>query len=50
MNLILMKHNFFPAVIRTEKKRKYLSALQEADKGEIYSFIKFMTSELIKTQ
>ena len=50
MNLILMKHNFFPAVISTEKKRKYLTALQEADKGNIYSFIKFMTSELIETQ
>ena len=50
MNLLLMKHNFFPAVIKTERKRKYLSALQEADKGNIYPFIKFMAHELIETQ
>jgi len=50
MNLILMKNNFFPAVIKTETKRKYLKALQEADNGNIYPFIKFMTHELIETQ
>jgi len=36
---ILMKYNFFSAIIRTEKKRKYLSALQEADEGEIYTHL-----------
>jgi Fic family protein len=50
MNLILMKHNFFPAVIRTEKKRFYLDALQKADNGDIYPFIKFIANELINTQ
>jgi Fic family protein len=50
MNLILMKNNFFPAVIKTETKRKYLDALQKADNKDIYPFIKFMTSELIETQ
>ena len=50
MNLFLMKHIFFPAVIRTERKRKYLSALQKADRGNIYPFIKFMASELIEIQ
>lgn len=50
MNLILMKHDFFPAVIKTETKRKYLNALQKADNGDIYPFIKFMASELIETQ
>lgn len=50
MNLILMKHNFFPAIIRTEKKRFYLDALQNADNGDIYPFIKFITQELIDTQ
>ncbi|MCK5854937.1 MAG: Fic family protein, partial [Sulfurovaceae bacterium] len=33
MNLILMKNSFFPAVIRTEKKRKYLTILHQADEG-----------------
>ena len=50
MNLILMKYNIFPAVIKTEKKRFYLDTLQKADKGDIYPFIKFITSELIETQ
>ena len=50
MNLILMKYNFFPAVIRTEKKRLYLDALQKADKRDIYPFIKFIAGELIDTQ
>ena len=50
MNLILLKHDFFPAVIKTETKRKYLDALQKADNGDIYPFIKFMARELIETQ
>lgn len=50
MNLILMKHNFFPAVIKTERKRKYLQALHEADNGDISSFISFIATELIETQ
>lgn len=50
MNLILMKNDFFPAVVKTETKRKYLDALHKADNGDIYPFIKFMASELIETQ
>ena len=50
MNLILMKKGFFPAVIRTEKKRKYLEAIHEADNGDINPFIMFIVSELIETQ
>ena len=49
MNLILMNKGFFPAVVRTEKKRKYLASLQEADKGDIVPFISFIASELIET-
>ncbi len=50
MNLILMKHHFFPAVIRTEKKRAYLNAIHQADKGDLLPFIKFIIAELIETQ
>ncbi len=50
MNLILIKYDFFPAIIKTERKREYLNTLQEADRGEIYSFIKFIIHELIETQ
>ncbi|HIP52284.1 MAG TPA: Fic family protein [Campylobacterales bacterium] len=49
MNLILMNRGFFPAVVRTEKKRKYLSALHEADDGDIEPFISFVALELIET-
>jgi Fic family protein len=35
MNLILLKNGFFPVVVRNEKKRTYLEALSEADKGDL---------------
>lgn len=50
MNLILMKKGFFPAVIKTERKRKYLEAIQEADKGDLSAFVMFIAGELIETQ
>lgn len=49
MNLILIKMSYFPAVIRTEKKRSYLEALSIADKGDILPFIEFIATELITT-
>ncbi|CAA6814130.1 MAG: Unknown protein [uncultured Sulfurovum sp.] len=49
MNLILMNKGFFPAVVKTEKKRKYLASLQQADKGDIIPFIDFISLELIDT-
>lgn len=49
MNLVLIKNGFFPAVIRTEKKRRYLEALSEADKGDLMPFIRFISVELIET-
>ncbi|CAA6811643.1 MAG: Unknown protein [uncultured Sulfurovum sp.] len=45
----LMNQGFFPAVIKTEKKRKYLATLHEADRGDIAPFITFVTLELIET-
>lgn len=50
MNLILMKQGFFPAVIRTDQKRLYLDALQQADNGDIMPFVQFVARELIQTQ
>jgi len=49
MNLILMNRGFFPAVVRSEKKRKYLDALHRADEGDITPFVHFMAEELITT-
>ncbi|MBS9783456.1 MAG: Fic family protein [Pasteurella sp.] len=49
MNLVLMKNGYFPAVIRIEKKRTYLNALQLADKGDVLPFVQFIADELIDT-
>ena len=49
MNLILLKNGFFPVVVRNEKKRTYLEALSEADKGDLIPFISFISTELIET-
>ena len=50
MNLILMKKGFFPAVIRSEKKRRYLDSLKQADDGDITAFVQFIAEDLIDTQ
>ena len=50
MNLILMKQGYFPAVIRTEKKRFYLQALKQADHGDSAPFVRFIADEMIPTQ
>jgi len=49
MNLILMNRGFFPAVVKSEKKRKYLASLHDADRGDIVPFVSFMAVELIET-
>ncbi len=48
-NLILIKNHYFPVVIRSEKKRRYLEALQQADGGDISPFAEYVTTELIET-
>ncbi len=48
-NLILIKNHYFPVVIRSEKKRRYLEALHRADSGDISPFIEYVTTELIET-
>jgi Fic family protein len=49
MNLVLMNRGFFPAVVRLEKKRKYLAGLHDADNGDIMPFVRFILEELIET-
>jgi Fic family protein len=49
MNLVLMNRGFFPAVVRLEKKRKYLAGLHDADNGDIMPFVCFILEELIET-
>lgn len=50
MNLILMKAGFPPAIVKNEKRRKYLDSLQAADNGNLEPFVEFITSSLAITQ
>ena len=49
MNLILMKSGFLPSVIKNEKRRKYLSTLESADKGNLAVFVNFVAEEVKET-
>lgn len=45
-NYILLRHHYTPIVIKTENKADYLTALQQADIGDLEPFVQFMTQEL----
>jgi len=49
MNLILMKYGFPPAIIKNEKRRKYIDCLKSADTGELKPFIEFIIESLTDT-
>lgn len=50
MNMILIQKGYFPAIIRRERKRQYLEALEAADMGDFVPFMTFIASQLIETQ
>jgi len=50
MNLILIKKGYPPAIIKMEKLRSYLTALSQADKGDISQFVMLAADSLINTQ
>ncbi len=50
MNLILIKKSYPVAIVKNENRRKYLMALNQADKGDIVPFIKFIADSLIDTE
>lgn len=50
MNLILIKKRYPVAIIKNENRRKYLTTLNYADKGDIYPFLKFVADSLIDTE
>jgi Fic family protein len=50
MNLILIKKSYPVAIIKNENRRKYLTTLNHADKGDIYPFLKFIADSLIDTE
>ncbi|GAX62795.1 hypothetical protein SCALIN_C43_0051 [Candidatus Scalindua japonica] len=43
MNLILMKKTYPPAVIKNEESQIYLETLGMADRGDMASFVEFVT-------
>ena len=47
MNYVLLKYNYPPIIIKTEKKKEYLTALNKADVGDIDSLIKFIAEQII---
>ncbi len=49
MNLILMKRGYPVGIIRNEKRRKYLDALNRADNGDILPFLKLAAEALLDT-
>ena len=42
MNLILIKYGFPPAIIKTQEKEKYFSALRQADGGQFEVFAEYI--------
>ena len=50
MNLILIKKGYPIAIIKNENRRKYLSTLNQADKGDINSFFMLVANSLIDTE
>lgn len=50
MNLILIKKNYPIAIIRNENRRKYLTTLNQAGKGDIVPFLKLVSDSLTDTE
>jgi len=50
MNLILIKKGYPPAIVKVEKRRAYLNALSEGDRGNLIPFVELMADSLIATQ
>ncbi len=42
MNLILIKHGFPPAIIKTQDKENYFAALRQADGGQLDVFVEYI--------
>ncbi len=49
MNLLLMKKGFPPAIILTNDRAKYYSALNEANKGHYYKLMLLMAQAVERT-
>ena len=47
MNYVLLKNNLPPVIIKTQDKKKYLNALNQADTGNKEAFIKYIAEQVI---
>lgn len=47
MNFILMQYGYPPAIIKTEEKEWYYSALRQADTGDLLAFFEYITRDVI---
>jgi Fic family protein len=50
MNLILLRQQVYPIVVRVETKRAYYAALVQADHGDLAPFIDFIMDACLTTQ
>ncbi len=46
MNLMLIKHGFPPAIVKTEDKANYFSALRQADGGQLDVFVEYIAERV----
>lgn len=50
MNCLLMHAGYPPAIVYNEQRRRYLDAIQAADRGGLSPFIAFVAQSLTTTQ
>ncbi|MBX9852115.1 MAG: Fic family protein, partial [Cytophagaceae bacterium] len=49
MNFILMMKDFPPIIVKTQEKDQYFRALEQADSGNLETFINYLGEQLIKS-
>ncbi len=47
MNLVLMRCGFPPAIIKTQEKEAYFSALRQADGGQFEAFVEYIAERVV---
>ena len=50
MNLVLMKHGYPIAIVKTEEKETYYRALQQADGENLDAFVSYIAQQVINSQ
>ena len=50
MNIILIQKGYPPAIVKNEKRRKYIEAITKADRGDLNDFVEFIVTSIFETQ